>query len=391
MARSHGRVLVDIWADDDFLDLTPAAQRQFFVLLSQPSLNFAGLLAYQPRRWAATSRHLALTDVIDALAELADRRYVLIALSTEELVVRSYARHDVRTANPKMAAALASHATQIQSGALRHALADELARIDLDPEKNAKSVETLAEAIAVLRKRPITDRIADGITLRNTVQNTDPITNQITNAISETPALALTTAPTPATAPASAASDDDCSSSPPSADQSSSPSLQALADELERALGSPVRFTKTQAVSGIDLDRLAAGVTRHGTKPYVDEARAASNGRGPADHIAAYLPRWRALTDRLDKGAPAKPVTSTCVVHEIAYPALGMCPSCRADRLAGDNPDDAKPSIGGGTPMPPDIRDQVKAAITPPATDPKPQEEPQPVTVPPAAPNDPPF
>ena len=134
------------------------------------------------------------------------------------------------------------------------------------------------------------------------------------------------------------------------------------------------------------IGRIARWLDTHGQDRLVQAARIASRGRQAPASPTAWFSVWAKLTT-----TPAEQKPEFCQTHALEHPTGSECRSCRADRLAGDDPDDAKPAIGGGTPMPADIRDQVKAAITPLAPDPKPQEEPEPVTVPPAAPTDPPF
>lgn len=93
MARSHGKILVGVWIDPDFVDLTPMEQWAYFMLLSQPKLNLVGCI---------------------------DRE-------TGELLVRSMTKHDgLRTNNPKLMKGLWGAWTGIASPMLRAIAVDNM-------------------------------------------------------------------------------------------------------------------------------------------------------------------------------------------------------------------------------------------------------------------------
>lgn len=94
MARSHARVLVSIWTDEDFRSLSRDAQHLYFTLLSQPSLNYCGVLAHTPGRWARLCGDADATVTEAALTELAERDFVTVDADTEEVWVRSFVRHN---------------------------------------------------------------------------------------------------------------------------------------------------------------------------------------------------------------------------------------------------------------------------------------------------------
>lgn len=422
MARAFGKVYVDAWIDPDFQDLTPAEQRMFFLLLSQPMLNLAGLLPWQPKRWALASRHTSIRDVLTHCAALVDARLILVSLRTEELLIRSYTRRDVQLWNPLMVKGLARHITEIQSTSLRHALATELTRGREEAARqiaDAKQVEkinadldaihttltrhrasddlatgadltAIADAIPVLVPDRVSDRLPD--------TTTDPVpdrthTGSVRSQETSTVRSETSTSEEPSSNDDEFFSDAETGDGQSSSSQPSQP-LDQLATDLEQALGSPVRFDITGSFTTIDAQRLSTAINKHGTQPYVTEARAASNGRGPADHAAAYLPRWRALTERLDKSHTKRPPANFCLAHHLEH-RTAECPSCRSDRLAGD--DTAPPQHREPRPMPDDLREAVREQLAPndaarPADDGQPPEpEPQPVPAAPVWPDEPPF
>ena len=53
MARTESRWKCSIWTDDDeFLDLGPDAKLTYFMLGSQPTVNFCGVQTLAEGRWA---------------------------------------------------------------------------------------------------------------------------------------------------------------------------------------------------------------------------------------------------------------------------------------------------------------------------------------------------
>jgi len=94
MARSHARLAATIWSDPEWSTLTRSAQRAYLLLLSQPKLTLAGSLDLMPGRWA----NLAADDTPDAmraaLDELQAAGFIEIDTDTDELVIRTFARHD---------------------------------------------------------------------------------------------------------------------------------------------------------------------------------------------------------------------------------------------------------------------------------------------------------
>lgn len=148
MPREHARILCSIWRPgDDFRDRSPAAQRLYFLLLSQRELNSAGVMPLMVNKWARLSRDTTAADVESALEELVSHGYVVVDNDTEELLVRSFVRNDGVVKSPNVLKSAMRLARQIESPALRRALAVELVRIghpdtldvaaDIDPDGSA--------------------------------------------------------------------------------------------------------------------------------------------------------------------------------------------------------------------------------------------------------------
>ena len=127
MARSHGKILVEIWHDPDWRALNRCDQWTYFMLLSQPKLNLVGCIDYRPARWATLSDDATAADLAASLDRLEQAGYVCIDHETEELLVRSLTRHDgLRTQNPKLMKGLWGQWLGIASANLRKIAVDNM-------------------------------------------------------------------------------------------------------------------------------------------------------------------------------------------------------------------------------------------------------------------------
>jgi len=131
MARSYANVLTAIWRDDDFRELSAGAQRTYLMLVTQANISAAGTLPLTVVRWAANARDTTAASVRDDLAELEKGRFIVVDEATEELLVRSFVRHDNGYRNPKRRPAILDAAGEVASDALRVALVGEFARLGL--------------------------------------------------------------------------------------------------------------------------------------------------------------------------------------------------------------------------------------------------------------------
>jgi hypothetical protein len=124
MARTYGRIKAEVWRDEEFRALTIHAQWAFFMLLSQPDLSLCGAIAYRPGRWSRYAPNLGAERMAALIETLAEKRYVLVDLDTEELLIRTFVKHECNLKNPKVKAGVLSAINQIESPALRQSIAD---------------------------------------------------------------------------------------------------------------------------------------------------------------------------------------------------------------------------------------------------------------------------
>lgn len=130
MGRTHGRVDLAIWADEDWAELPLPAQWLYLALISQPEINHAGLLSLTVKRWAGMAAGLDTRTVEKALEILADRRYVVIDWDAEQVLVRSFMRNDGVAKQPNTLKAACGQILLVRSPVIRAALLAELLRLD---------------------------------------------------------------------------------------------------------------------------------------------------------------------------------------------------------------------------------------------------------------------
>ncbi|WP_280439002.1 hypothetical protein [Nocardia cyriacigeorgica] len=129
MARDHGRILCKIWQDKDFRALPRTAQTLYMQLLSQASVNNAGVLPLQVSKWAKGCDELTEEDIWRDLALLSERGFIVVDTDTEEVLIRSFIRNDGGMAHKYIFKNALTCAEAVESPLLRKALAIELYRL----------------------------------------------------------------------------------------------------------------------------------------------------------------------------------------------------------------------------------------------------------------------
>lgn len=153
MARSEARIFTNIWNDEEFLALTPLAQRTYLFLLSQADLNYLGVLALRESRWARKANRLDAAAVRESLDELAKAAYVVVDDDTEELLIRTFIRGDRVYTQPNLLRSAHSALALVESQAIRASLRRELARL-LDAEMTKNSRDEIVAMLAELDGGP---------------------------------------------------------------------------------------------------------------------------------------------------------------------------------------------------------------------------------------------
>lgn len=152
MARDHARIRVDIWADEDWRDLPSVSQWLYLCLLSSPALNFCGVTDWRPARIAALNAEMKADDVEYAAAWLEAGEFVVIDRETEEVLIRSWVKHDGLVSSPNMSKAMVKSHAAIGSGILRAVIVDQLERL----RQTNPNLSGWKHLHGVLRKRSLT-------------------------------------------------------------------------------------------------------------------------------------------------------------------------------------------------------------------------------------------
>lgn len=152
MARDHGRIYTRIWADPDFRALDRDPQRLYLLLVSQANLSYCGGLDYIPRRLCSLSADETEESLQGAMNTLEKARFVVADYLMDELLVRSFVRHDGLLGSPNMTKAMLKDRAALLSDHLRRAVDTELHRAYVEDPK-AKGWAGFKQADAELFKQ----------------------------------------------------------------------------------------------------------------------------------------------------------------------------------------------------------------------------------------------
>ena len=129
MARDHARIKTSIWDDPDFLELKVAEQHVYLALASSKGLSRCGVIDYIPSRFDHLAADLTAAKFTKAATGLRAARFVVLDERTQELLLRSYVRHDGVLDRLNMGKATGSAFEAVVSREIRKAIGDELARL----------------------------------------------------------------------------------------------------------------------------------------------------------------------------------------------------------------------------------------------------------------------
>jgi hypothetical protein len=130
-ARQFAKISIYIDRDEDWQKLPTDAQWLYAHLLHQPNLSTAGVLPIQVEKWAKASADMTPQRVRTALNVLVERRFIVSDLETQELLIRTFIRHDVAAqGSPKIMKGALNCALQTESPELRAILLSEIRKLD---------------------------------------------------------------------------------------------------------------------------------------------------------------------------------------------------------------------------------------------------------------------
>lgn len=149
MARDHARIHVDIWGDDDWLDLSVEAQMLYYTLHTSPGLSLCGAGTWQPKRLAQKSAGWTVERILAAAAELSRALFLVIDESTDEFLLRSWVKHDGLWRTPNMAVSVANARAELASRVLRGVVVFEVTKLrKSNPESTSWEKDSVVKMLS---------------------------------------------------------------------------------------------------------------------------------------------------------------------------------------------------------------------------------------------------
>lgn len=128
MARDHARIKTSRQRDPDWRALTLNAQWTYDAITTSEALSYVGVIDYRPGRIAALAKGQTAKKVETAVKELESTRFVVVDWQTEELLIRTYVRHDGVLARVNMGKAMGRSLAKVVSLDVREAIMTELSK-----------------------------------------------------------------------------------------------------------------------------------------------------------------------------------------------------------------------------------------------------------------------
>jgi hypothetical protein len=129
MARDHAQIRLDMWGDDDWRKSASPPSTSTCCCSRRRHCRSA-VSPTGARRGSHSSPPTGRPDdVLEAASELCDRLFLVIDDETEEVLIRSFVRHDGLMKMPNMATAMATSHAGIASARLRGVVVHELRKL----------------------------------------------------------------------------------------------------------------------------------------------------------------------------------------------------------------------------------------------------------------------
>ena len=119
----------EMWIDDEWRALTMPAQHLYLLLLTDPDRSYVGLVDWKPTRIIQRASEWTLLELMRSAVELSYAHFLVFDQETEEVLVRSFIRHDGLLSQPRMAVSVANAFGVIGSNKIRAVVVHELARL----------------------------------------------------------------------------------------------------------------------------------------------------------------------------------------------------------------------------------------------------------------------
>src|SRR3990170_6574928 len=158
MARDYANIQTSIWGNPDVRALPPMQQWLYLQMWTHPDLTYAGVLDWRPgKNLAPLSEGTSAQEIRDLIPLLQERRFVVLDEDTEEILLRSYFRHDGLLKNPSTAVSMANAYASTGSNMIRGVTIHELLR--LREEHPDWKGWTLSQVVSIM-KHPAVDPLS---------------------------------------------------------------------------------------------------------------------------------------------------------------------------------------------------------------------------------------
>lgn len=152
MPRDRANIRIDLWADEDWRRLSVNAQHLYILLLSHSTLSYAGVADWRPKRLAPLTADRTPESLEEAAEELKNAAFIYPDDDTEEVLIRSFVRHDGVIRHPKLHVSMANDFASIASARIREFVAFELQKLHQEDHELAlwkhPKVQTILKAKA---------------------------------------------------------------------------------------------------------------------------------------------------------------------------------------------------------------------------------------------------
>lgn len=133
MAREYAKIRTDIWADEEWRNVSGPEKLLYFTLLSHATLSYAGVADWRPNRLAPlVDPSWAANDVVKVGESLEARHLIVVDDEPEEVLIRSFIKHDGVLKQPRLAVSMAAAFGAVSSVKLRGVIAHEVQKHRLE-------------------------------------------------------------------------------------------------------------------------------------------------------------------------------------------------------------------------------------------------------------------
>jgi hypothetical protein len=135
MPRKYARLHVTIWQDSEYQELDPYHQGVYSALIAYPNVSWCGVIDYIPKRLTIFSDSMTASGLALAVEVLEKHNFVYVDEDTDELVIRTFIRHDGVMHQKNMGKAMITALRKVQSVYIQNIVLGELINLyRLEPD-----------------------------------------------------------------------------------------------------------------------------------------------------------------------------------------------------------------------------------------------------------------